>query len=287
MKKQDQGKHHVVSLEDPHNAMHLAVGGFYQYAAYNADEIRGANGDMGDNETAGFDPIFFLHHCFVDYVFWLWQKKHNRVSPGSLDIDVADPGAKSSEGSVGTAPGTPLSPNSLLAPFKDPNWDPNKEPENPWDPWQTLYKVTDIENQLGYTYGVGSLDQYIGTAPSGFTELQPEDIVAVKATHPIDRSKYAGSFVIRTFALTPTKRVEIGREAVLSRWNLRECKNCMSRLTATAITPISKELKQALLLDEEEGTEVAYEARAQYRIFEGEEKVPRFHLGDSIEIIDL
>ena len=43
--------HYVVSLECPHNATHLAVGGFYQAGVYNADPILGANGDMGDNET--------------------------------------------------------------------------------------------------------------------------------------------------------------------------------------------------------------------------------------------
>jgi hypothetical protein len=32
--------------------------------------------DRGENDTAGLDPIFFFHHCFVDRVFWLWQKKH-------------------------------------------------------------------------------------------------------------------------------------------------------------------------------------------------------------------
>ena len=64
--------HYVVSLESPHNAIHLAVGGFYKAGVYKADPILGANGDMGDSETASFDPVFFLHHCFVDHVFWKW-----------------------------------------------------------------------------------------------------------------------------------------------------------------------------------------------------------------------
>ena len=33
----------------------LAVGGFYQKGNNNAIHVRGANGDMGCNETAGFD----------------------------------------------------------------------------------------------------------------------------------------------------------------------------------------------------------------------------------------
>lgn len=29
----------------------------------------GANGDMCENDTASFDPIFFFYHCFIDLVF--------------------------------------------------------------------------------------------------------------------------------------------------------------------------------------------------------------------------
>jgi tyrosinase len=66
----------VVPLESPHNSIHLAVGGFDLANVFDASPIEGANGDMGENDTAGLDPIFFFHHCFVDRVFWLWQKKH-------------------------------------------------------------------------------------------------------------------------------------------------------------------------------------------------------------------
>ena len=67
----------VVPLESPHNSIHLAVGGFDVPNVFNASPIPGANGDMGENDTAGLDPIFFFHHCFIDYVFWQWQKRHN------------------------------------------------------------------------------------------------------------------------------------------------------------------------------------------------------------------
>lgn len=30
----------------------------------------GSHGDMGENETAAFDPIFFFHHCNIDRMFW-------------------------------------------------------------------------------------------------------------------------------------------------------------------------------------------------------------------------
>ena len=46
----------IVPLESPHNSMHLAVGGFQikkQKADFN--QYAGANGDMGENDTAAFD----------------------------------------------------------------------------------------------------------------------------------------------------------------------------------------------------------------------------------------
>ena len=57
--------------------MHLAVGGF-DIPAYDASPITGANGDMGENDTAGLDPIFFFHHCFIDYMFWTWQRRQGQ-----------------------------------------------------------------------------------------------------------------------------------------------------------------------------------------------------------------
>ena len=59
----------VVPLESPHNDVHLAVGGFDVPGQGEFGVIAGANGDMGENNTAAMDPIFFFHHCFVDRVF--------------------------------------------------------------------------------------------------------------------------------------------------------------------------------------------------------------------------
>src|ERR1051326_8247657 len=63
----DSGVPPIVPLESPHNSIHLAVGGF-DMPSYDRSPIEGANGDMGENDTAGLDPIFFFHHCFVDRV---------------------------------------------------------------------------------------------------------------------------------------------------------------------------------------------------------------------------
>lgn len=75
-------------MEQPHNNIQLAVGEFitpeldedgsvkvdkdgnYKYFGL----LEGANGDMGANEVASFDQIFFLHHFNIDGMFWVWQK---------------------------------------------------------------------------------------------------------------------------------------------------------------------------------------------------------------------
>ena len=45
---------------------------------------------MGENDTAGLDPVFYFHHCFIDYAFWTWQRRHG--STQALEIDPSDPG---------------------------------------------------------------------------------------------------------------------------------------------------------------------------------------------------
>ncbi|KAH6628450.1 common central domain of tyrosinase-domain-containing protein, partial [Chaetomium tenue] len=108
----------VVPLESPHNDMHLAIGGFDIHGIGNVDNIPGANGDMGENDTAAFDPIFYFHHCFVDKIFWDWQKKWQ--SRTQLTINAGYPGTNSVD-SQGPTPGvagnTWLTMESPLAPF--------------------------------------------------------------------------------------------------------------------------------------------------------------------------
>ena len=129
----------VMSLEQPHNKIHVAIGGFDYPGHHSYSRIRGANGDMGENDTASFDPIFFFHHCFVDRVFWLWQKKHGKTD--CLEIIPEYPGTNSvdSQGPTpGVLPNTWLNMESPLDPFRKedctriapsmwstskPNWD--------------------------------------------------------------------------------------------------------------------------------------------------------------------
>ncbi|EWG47520.1 hypothetical protein FVEG_07596 [Fusarium verticillioides 7600] len=56
------------SIEGFHNAYHGYIGGF---AGNPKDKITG--GHMGSVPVAGFDPIFWIHHCQIDRIFAIWQ----------------------------------------------------------------------------------------------------------------------------------------------------------------------------------------------------------------------
>lgn len=222
-------KEYHVSLESPHNAMHLAIGGFYQYADYNADEIRGANGDMGANEVAAYDPIFYFHHAFIDLVFWLWQRKHGRTQAGSLDVITGYDGASVQ---ARDSSSQPLDMNSPLTPFKH---DDSHE-------YYTSNDVTDIENQLGYNYAPSSLEHLL-RSKLGF-QAPEAPIVKIKRVHDISRADYSGSFVIRTFAMVAGNKVEIGREPILSRLNVGNCANCRNKLKVESLVAIDEKSLQ-------------------------------------------
>ena len=108
----------VTPIENPHNAIHLAIGGFDIPGIADYSHIPDANGDMGENDTAAFDPIFFFHHCFIDLMFWAWQV-HNG-SEDELEIYSQYPGTNSVD-NQGATPGIPgntwLDVHTRLNPF--------------------------------------------------------------------------------------------------------------------------------------------------------------------------
>ena len=208
----------IVPLESPHNSMHLAIGG-YDVPAYDVSPIPGANGDMGENDTAGFDPIFFFHHCFIDRVFWLWQRRHGTT--GMLDLIPEYPGTNSvdSQGPTpGVTPNSWLTLESPLAPFV----------REDGTPYRSLDCI-DIEKQLGYTYGPGSLDE-LAARPS------LADAPSTKALRVwgVNRAAVRGSFLISAFAHLNGRRLHLGTEAILSRWSVQGCMNCQTHLEAKA-----------------------------------------------------
>jgi len=216
----------VRALESPHNGMHLAVGGFDWPGAV-FSPIRGANGDMGENNTAGLDPIFFFHHCFIDRVFWLWQQAHGQTENLSLIAIPGDTGTQTSNAAQqptpGYEPGETLSLNSPLYPFTKPDGS-----------WFTGNDLADIA-KLGVKYGPGSLEDHAKPAnvAAAFEKASsvPSQIIHVSG---VDRTTIPGSFLITVHANINGKKELIDVEPVLSRWNVQGCANCQSHLKAEA-----------------------------------------------------
>ncbi|MBW4597476.1 MAG: tyrosinase family protein [Brasilonema angustatum HA4187-MV1] len=213
----DSGIVPVVPLESPHNSIHLSVGGF-DLPSGDRSPIEGANGDMGENDTAGLDPIFFFHHCFVDRVFWLWQKKHGYTD--HLEIIAEYPGTNSVD-SQGPTPGTV--PNSWLT-LESP-LNPFKIKEHGKERAYTSVDCINIEKQMGYTYSHGSLEEQ----PERVA-LQQNQSTKVIRISGINRAPIRGSFLVSAYANIEGKKYHVGTEAVLSRWNVQYCANCQTHL---------------------------------------------------------
>ena len=215
----EDGSKPIVPLESPHNSIHLSVGGFDVPNQGDYSPIPGANGDMGENNTAGLDPIFFFHHCNVDRMFWLWQKQNGHTD--KLEIISEYPGTNSVD-SQGPTPG--MVPNSWLT------------LETPLAPFTKAdgqtYNSNDcvnIETQLGFTYGPGSLDNEGGYLKA--ESIKPSKSVRVSG---VNRAPIKGSFLVSAFANIDGKKHHIGTEAVLSRWNTQSCANCQTHLEVKA-----------------------------------------------------
>ncbi|KAK5989394.1 Tyrosinase [Cladobotryum mycophilum] len=236
----------VVSLESPHNGMHLAVGGYNLPPTQKASDPQSgddqakdtgpsddlANGDMGENDTAGFDPIFYFHHAFIDLVFWSWQKIHKATD--KLEIQEAYPGTSTVDlqgPTPGMAAGAWLTADTPLDPFKF------EETGKPL----TSKDVTNTEN-LGYKY----LDKDLLSPPQrgGFWGV-PDDPMPTLRVPGINRANIAGSFVIAVWATGPgtEDKVLVGFEPVFSRWHVAGCPNCQNSLSVTAYIPLNEALR--------------------------------------------
>lgn len=132
----DNPNQHYRALESPHNAIHLAVGGI-QIPTQDDSYIAGSNGDMGENDTAAFDPIFYFHHAFVDLIFWAWQEQNQQQTelviepqfvgyPGTNSVDAQGP-------TPGVTGGSWLTLDTPLDPFKWKDFPVVPDGKNPDD----------------------------------------------------------------------------------------------------------------------------------------------------------
>ena len=236
----------VYSLESPHNAIHLALGGFYEKGVYHASPIEGANGDIGDSNVSGFDPIFFFHHCYVDYVFSVWQKRKNLTRRGSLTVINSNPPYPGTFLKKGQPPhhkkNDRLDMTTLLEPFKKSNGQ-----------YYTSDDVTDLRD-LDVAYGIGSLDHFKDHSvpvPNSFgiISLSSNPFVATLKVQGINRAKHDGSFVVRVYATKPgtTDKIAIAREAFFSRFNVENCSNCRNHLEPERYFSLDKRSQEYLV----------------------------------------
>eukprot|EP00978_Attheya_sp_CCMP212_P015083 scaffold38779_cov49-Attheya_sp.AAC.1 len=224
---------HVTPLESAHNSIHLAVGGFdsnsfqiQQDENSEAGYIKGSNGDMGENNTAAFDPIFHFHHCNVDRMFWVWQKKHGFKS--DFDIISGDPGANSDP--IANFPkDVPLTLDTPLSPFMVDEVNEQR--------MYTSKDLINIETQLGYTYSDGSLDSDY-TLPK---KSRGRNKTAGAEGHGkklkvsgINRTLFTGSFIVAAHAKIDGRTKMIGYDSVLNPWRLEGCANCQKHLVVHA-----------------------------------------------------
>ena len=206
-------------VEGPHNDVHLAIGG-YSFQSDTLGQIEGANGDMGENNTAGLDPIFFFHHCNIDRMFWLWQVRQGFTE--ELTIIPGYPGTSSNDGgpTVGQEFDEELSMTTELKPFVKLD-DPSS--------FMTSEDVVNIE-KLGYKFGPGSFDE-VALLRYPLLNIPREISLAKKfRVTGISREKFRGSFVIYAYAVMDDLEEYLGHYSVLGRWDVKKCANCQSHL---------------------------------------------------------
>ncbi|KAF1986411.1 Di-copper centre-containing protein [Aulographum hederae CBS 113979] len=105
------------SIENPHNTIHSVIGG---------------SGHLSSVPVAGFDPLFWLHHCNVDRQFALWQA----INPTAEFTTVTE-----LTGSWTFPANTVVDKDFPLSPFHTGSAGEDHTSANSWD-WRVL----------GYTY---------------------------------------------------------------------------------------------------------------------------------------
>ena len=217
----------------------MAVGGFdISKDHFQSGQISGSNGDMGENNTAAFDPIFFFHHCNVDRMFWLWQKQNHHTD--NLEILGNDYPGTNSSNSTAQGPTAGQSTNENLT--LDTPLEPFLKNENDKQSFYTSKDCINIETQLGFTYSDGSLQASPLVVPRGLSTKK-------LSITGIDRSLFNGSFIIHAYAVIQDKehtKYYLGRHSVLSRWDVNSCANCKTHLEVIAHFDLSNMSEDAV-----------------------------------------
>ncbi|CUA76314.1 hypothetical protein RSOLAG22IIIB_12197 [Rhizoctonia solani] len=266
-------------LEQSHNTVHLLVGGI---------------GHMADNDTAAFDPIFFLHHCNVDRLLAFWEHIYPEYTAGTQGYLQPDGITRApftqSGGTWLEAEDQEVHDQSPLWPFRNSNyrhWNSQdshslmytSDPDAPASVYNKYYTYPDIVDKEGHRVK-------IDTDPAKRTELKVREQQRRYLQNYFDYapqkgpndSKYHREYFVRV-SLHPAfvegshslvvsikvgdKPYKFGSVAVLSRGASDKCGNCQAQraggVRVRGIVPIPYEqvsqLQVATLTDEGEGTD--------------------------------
>jgi len=113
--------------------------------------------------------------------------------------------------------GSPLTVDSPLAPFKNADGSD-----------ASTASVTNIKN-VGYDYGPGSLDPQPAQAHAALAAAAVNESHVIHVPD-IDRTQYAGSFLINTYAIVKGQKQLVGVTPVFSRLGIEGCANCQDHL---------------------------------------------------------
>lgn len=73
----------------PHGLMHVELGGVYRTSTFNPiTQTESDIGLMTTVPTAGFDPIFWVHHANIDRLWESWTRQREKDNPTATDIRV-------------------------------------------------------------------------------------------------------------------------------------------------------------------------------------------------------
>ncbi|CAG8562008.1 4806_t:CDS:2 [Paraglomus brasilianum] len=176
------------SIEGVHNAVHNKIGG--------------TGGHMAYVETAGFDPIFFLHHANVDRLTAIWQACY----PNSWIVEEDN-----------------RDENTSLRPFK------NSE-RGYW----TSRDIRDTKDKLKYTYPeLEKPNPHLKEDMLIYYQPVPKSNFIYKITISVKKNYVGSSFEIRAFIDLPTKSPTsvtspyfAGFISIFARDRTTHCDNC-------------------------------------------------------------
>ncbi|TCW84483.1 tyrosinase [Burkholderia sp. SRS-46] len=125
-----------------------------------------------------------------------------------------------------------------IVPLESP-LDPFKKIENGKERAYTSLDCINIEEQLGYTYGPGSLENLPKVSLSA-AAVPAGNSSKVLRVSGLNRAPIRGSFLVSAYVNVDGERHLLGTESVLSRWSVQSCANCQTHLEVTAFFPLNQ-----------------------------------------------